>query len=632
MNVNYLLPQENYTVYNALTWGNFSSHRRQARAADSCSKRAFHYGVAALEFAPGLSQITSLFEMAIASCLSSSIEIRPIELEEEEPLSPTQDPASVRITLPEYVDELADVLFPLHRCIDSQYCSLPWPSHMRKIAVMTQVVDGRGDMAAGAKAISLMRKICPESHFDWILINPELGLGEPMLFLNEEDRASVHIRSYASAISDTSPIDFMLIGPVELRHFDIDLKIKGPTVTFTEIASTKFAFVPVALQEKIQQFPSTEASSAIYQSLHAEFFPSRYEKLGGAIPMGLKPGSGVFLDQSLIDAPLSRKSCCPSYLPQIENDALRKDILEAMNVFDDRSEPNYDQYSFNSGYAHRSISREKFIDCVAIHEQIKDVVLVINQAGHFDDLSTEEFRNQVFTKKRLDFLKEKGYGAVILKGENQEPMILQQSENPENSRCFTVIVRPSIDPKDMRRIQLASERLLATGDNSALEAWCARCILYFYEDVANHGDKWRFLQQQVESTKLFSPTLSRLLALFGNDRRLSPEDHYTTAKMEELLKDPGLPEATFQFCKFIAKNYSFREVLEGAIKRAAWHHCMPELADIEMKTLDTDFRIGLIEYLRDPDSAKKSFTLRAIPELGRRIQERVLLKAEDEKR
>jgi hypothetical protein len=205
-------------------------------------------------------------------------------------------------------------------------------------------------------------------------------------------------------------------------------------------------------------------------------------------------------------------------------------------------------------------------------------VIVLNQKGAFSSLSTQKFQNEIFTSDRLTFLKQKGYGTVILKGQESESVLLQEAENPQMERRLVVILRPSFVPIDMKRMQLASERLLATGDNSAVEAWSSRCKLYLYEDVANLGSKWKFLQQQVDFAKTISPNLAKLLALFGGDRRLpqpSLNMAFDKAKMdqlERLLEDPDLGSATIRFCNQIIKNYSFNEVLEGTVKRVAWQY------------------------------------------------------------
>jgi hypothetical protein len=300
-----------------------------------------------------------------------------------------------------------------------------------------------------------------------------------------------------------------------------------------------------------------------------------------------------------------------------------------MNVFDGVSEPDYDQHSFNSGYAHHRASWGKFIDCVAIHEKNKHTVIVLNQRGECAYLTTQEFQGQIFTPERLAFLKQKGYGTVLFKGQGPETTLLQDAENPHLERRLTVIVRFSFNPSDMRCMQLASERLLATGDNSAVESWCARCKLYLYEDVSNWGCKWRFLQQQVDLAQTISPNLSKLLALFGGDRRLpdrslnQPLDGPKMLEVEELLNDPDLSDATLQFCDRITSTYSFYDVLEAALKRTAWHHYIPQLARIEAETLDESFRIDLVTYLKNPEVSEKALRVRNISELGKRVQETV---------
>lgn len=646
MSSNYLLQNRDYTVYNALTWGNFSGHYRRARAAESLLQRIFHGAAALVELVPIVSQIVSLSEMAIVSWFRPSTpirrQIRHIEVQElilphqARAIVPLVHPSDVvDIALPPQVENLDEALFPLHRQIESQYSALPWPVKMQKIVVLTQVCGGRGDIAAAAKAIALMQKLRPTLTFDWVLQGAQLDQYDPMSFLSCNDPSKVRIRYWLSQPPEEAPGDFLLAGPVKLDlgidyiESRISRKIAGPTFGFMENAEDLRTFYPEILQAKVENAPQQASANEIYQTLHSTAFPSKSGNSKGLLPMGVQPGSGVFLDQSRIEAPLSRGYCCPSYLPQIQDGELRKDILEAMNVFDGHSEPDYDQYSFNSGYAHHPASWGKFIDCTAIHEKNKHVVIVLNQRGEFAHPSIQEFQDQIFTPERLALLKQKGYGTVVFKGQGQEPALLQEDGGPQSDRRLTVIVRPSFVPSDMRRMQLASERLLATGDNSAVESWCARCKLYLYEDVANLGCKWRFLEQQVDLAQTISPNLSKLLALFGGDRRLpdhslnQPLSGQKMAEMEQLLNDPNLSDATLQFCDRITANYSFYEVLEAALKRTAWHHYIPELARIEAETLDEGFRSGLVGYLKNPEASEKALRVQAIPELGKRVQEAV---------
>jgi hypothetical protein len=301
-----------------------------------------------------------------------------------------------------------------------------------------------------------------------------------------------------------------------------------------------------------------------------------------------------------------------------------------MNVLDGKSKPNYDKYSFNFGYAHTLGSWGKFIKCVAIHEKKRDVVIVLNQKGTFYDLSTKEFKEKIFTKKLLNFLRKKGCGNIVLKGKGQKIVL---SKKPLG-RTLTVIVRTFFAPNDMKRLQLAAERILSTGDNSAVEAWCSRCILYLYENLANGGCKWRFLQQQVDLAKPISCNLSRLLALFGGDKRLPKgrTDKEDMNEMEKLLSDPDLGNNTLKFCDHIVKNYSFDKVLEAALKRAAWHYCLPEKIndELEIKALGVEFRTGFVFYLKNYKTSK-TLSIKGFSELKERVEKIVELYLKNQK-
>ena len=57
----YALPESEYTVKNALLWGNFKRHAEKAWQQNSWG----HGLIAAIEFFPGLSQLASLVELAV---------------------------------------------------------------------------------------------------------------------------------------------------------------------------------------------------------------------------------------------------------------------------------------------------------------------------------------------------------------------------------------------------------------------------------------------------------------------------------------------------------------------------------------------------------------------------------------
>jgi len=518
--------------------------------------------------------------------------------------------SSLPITLLASMDDIGEAIFPLHRAIETCYQKLPWPSKIKNIVVLTEVPAGRGDVAAAAKAISVMHQFCDNCHFDWVLTGNGFRNNDPSFYLPESIRNKVHIRSSMENSSVDQPADFILAGPVPLTwdksyiEKRISRKIAGPVFGFCEIADTGFLPDSEVLGLKIQKD----------KPLHAFFFPS--QKAGkGLLPMGLKPGTGVFLDQSRIEALLSKGDHCPSYIAQIQDVELRKDLS-----FDD------DLDSFNSGYAHHPASWGKFIDVVAKHEKNKNVVIVLNQSNAAVDFSSEEFATKILSDQRLKELAKKGFGTIRLKARGEKMKILRMGKN---LRALTVIIRPFFLPEEMRCLQFASERLLTTGDNTPIEGCCARCKLLVYEDVSMLGEKWRFLIQMVDLANTIDPNLSQLLALFGGDKRLPNRllnqelDFETKKKIERLLDDPNLDSATMQFCKKIAAEYSFEPVLMGALKRAAWHHVIPSLANIEEEALQENFHKPLVAHLKNPVPNKTNLLIDSLPQISRRVNQAV---------
>ena len=399
-------------------------------------------------------------------------------------------------------------------------------------------------------------------------------------------------RHLHSLPGDTDPADFCLIGPVtswgkgyiEAR---CGRKIAGPIYGFQEIAKEGPDLDP--MERNIELF------RLIFNSnLH--------------FPMGITPGSGVFLDQERIKSPLSRGYCCPSYLHCVQDAELRKDILGAMRIYDDKTTPDFDRYSFNSGYAHYPQSWGRFIDAVAIHECDKHVVIVLNQYGELNRLSAEEFCNEIFTQERLDLLQEKGYGSLSLKAKESVTSLLL-TEDAQDKRDLTVIIRPSFTSQDMKQLQLASERLLATGDNTAIESWCARCKVYLYECWPH---KCNFLKQQKNLAKTIAPSMGRLLDVPTDDR----------IALEKALKNPDLEKDTLNFCKYIIEHCSFDPLFEGGFKRAAWHHTIPDFMKIEEETIGKEFQRDLVQYIKDPRSVI-SLTISTLPQLQERIEKRM---------
>ncbi|MBS0626759.1 MAG: hypothetical protein JSS09_00930 [Verrucomicrobia bacterium] len=143
------------------------------------------------------------------------------------------------------------------------------------------------------------------------------------------------------------------------------------------------------------------------------------------------------------------------------------------------------------------------------------------------------------------------------------------------------------------------------------------------------GCKTHFLAQQIDLAKRFSPTLSRILTIFGEDIRSPlPENRFNSNLSQELieelkilLKDPTLGDKTLEFCEHITSNYSFNEVLEGALKRTAWHHVIPELGEIEANAL-SDFYREFGCFLQNPEE-EKVINVTTIPEMKIKIYEAV---------
>ncbi len=540
---------------------------------------------------------------------------------------------NVEVLLPGTDGDLHGTFFFLWSEIGRQYATLPWPKEMKNIVVLTKVCGGRGDIVAAAKVIELMQTINPDCTIDWVVEHSWIAENKTRYdfnsFLVSKDPSKVFIRDIKSKPLTNEPGDFLILGPVNSignRNYVnslIQREIRGPIFYFLENASGSTLF------NRRKFLSNYNNNNSSYQSNHPLIFPahSDLDSNHGYLSMGIAKGTGVFLDQDRLTAGLSLDYCCPTYLKKIKDKSLQKAIFEAMKT-KNPTEIDYQNYSINFGYAHRDESWGKFIDCVAIHEKQKHVVIVLNQYGEFFKATQEKFQEHIFTSERLKFLKRKGYGNIFCRGEKETQRV--QKANSQKGRDLTVIIRPSFAPNDVKQLQLASERLMATGDNSAAESWCARCKLYLYEDVANLGCKWRFLEQQVDLASTISPNLSQLLARFGGAREfksscnkvLSAED---MAEIEKLLNDPDLEKATLDFCDCITQEYSFSEILSSALKRAAWHYSVPEVAKVEADILaeDGNFSATVINYLLTPLQQRQgtNLSIEAISKIGSHVTE-----------
>ena len=514
-------------------------------------------------------------------------------------------------------DEYKSSLFYLHRCIEKQYRDLPWPSHLRNITVYTDVQGGKGDLSAAAKVINVMQSLCSELCIDWVIESTELE--EAQLFLkclnDPHSKVKLRISNFSEPDTDTPSADYVIVGPVQYSNSKkttekrINRRISGPIFSFIENAMPLGEYTLFDLAQIPTESIPKEDLSSLYHKIHNDLFFTEYIYCGRGIPMGLQKGTGVLLDPNRIAAPLSFSSyCCPSYLFQIQDIKLKQDILHAFGI-DDNKIPDYTTYSMNAGYAHKFESWKRFIDLVAIHEKKKNLIIVLNQKGEFTRIpTTQNFWSSVFTEEHLSFLHSLGYNKIKLKGADKD-----FNSICSGSRSITVIVRSSFSPDDMKCLQLSSERLLATGDNTAAEAWASKCILYLYEVV---GDKNLFLEQQVAVANEIYPPLGEFIQLTGISRSLFPKEMRKVTKILE--NDPYLPQATLDFCNHITKYYSFTPVLEGALKRTAWHTTIPHLMQMEEDTMDPEFKEAIIQFLKSESTPLHSIEIQALPEIAKR--------------
>ena len=267
---------------------------------------------------------------------------------------------------------------------------------------------------------------------------------------------------------------------------------------------------------------------------------------------------------------------------------------------------------------------------------------------------SHEFCEMIFTKERQNLLRDMGYGKIIVKGEERKALTIQEStessqrnfteiildffkmgygktiENGEESEALTiqesaessqrnlsVIIRPFFKPEDMKQLQLASERLMATGMNTLAESFASRCKLYIYEDEANSGVTDKFLEQQIKIAKKINPKLARFLQIAGKNEPLSLEDK---EEVFQILHDPELSTATLNFCDHIVANYRFKDILVSSLKRVMWHHYIPELVKVEAEAMDDDFKKVILKYLNSFDAEKQVVAIKNLPILEKRVQ------------
>ena len=299
------------------------------------------------------------------------------------------------------------------------------------MVVITKICGGRGDIAAGAKVIQFLQNAIPSLYFNWFVQSEKYDLAS---FLMCKDPSKVAIWYPDKRPKEPVTADLIITGPIictwpnSVIEEEFHVTINGPRFGFLEIAHTTKLGVFHRFRQVRKKLQM--GASLLDRDWHKLILSSSSDRETEWLAMGLTQGTGIFIDETRLNAPRSRGYCCPNYLLELEDTELRDDLLQILGEI-----PDYSKYSFNSGYAHHPRSWKRFIDFTAAHEQEKHVVIVLNQHGELNRLTTEEFREKIFTKKRLAQLIKLGYGTVSLQGSQEMPFILQSSDDPKLSQA-----------------------------------------------------------------------------------------------------------------------------------------------------------------------------------------------------
>jgi hypothetical protein len=301
--------------------------------------------------------------------------------------------------------------------------------------------------------------------------------------------------------------------------------------------------------------------------------------------MQLSENTGVFIDQERKESPLSLKFSCPSYIPKIFDGALRTFLTPEL-LHEEKID--FSKKSFNLAYSHEIKNHLRFFDTITIHEKSKDVICLCNTETSFIPylISFDEMKRQLFDTKRLAHFLKHGFFKIILKTTTDQHIV--QLDPTRHGKVLTVLLYGQISPLDMKYVQLAADRILATGDNSPIEAWAARCKLYVYEKLIFKGE---FLEMQVSIAKQVAPKLGNLLELFASEGL--DDDDYRETVTAILADEEKISEETYAFCRHITSKFSLDQRLMSFIKRAAWHYVKPELSLQEAKFLDKSLERSL---------------------------------------
>lgn len=478
------------------------------------------------------------------------------------------------------------IVYSLRQRVNNLYSNLPWPSQIKQVAFITQVVGGKGDISSSAKVIELVQNIAPHIRITWYLTNDVYGLGDFSELFDAVHFLKNCPRPQKIRLKRWDPqhckAELLIFGPPHMFFEEpvINNLPKIPTLHFSDYGD---CFIEQPQLDKVKRERDHPSYETVYRCLLAA------HETEAMVFTGVIEGTGIFLDRKRLQAERGLH-----HLLELEDTSLKEAILEKDTEF-----------SMNFGYAYNLHSWEKFIDVITIDEQKRDLVLVCG---------TSRWQNffSILNATKLSKIKERGIGKVLAKNKGQvgwTPFLEEQE-----GRTFRILVWPSISPDDFRRLQLASDRLLATGDNSAAEAWAARPPrLYLYEDIGFKND---FLEQQIRVAKKVAPLLGEILCLFSSVIRF---EEIEISILTKLLQKDSLEEDVSKFCQYIIHNFSLEPIFKGAILRAAWHAANPNLMEEEVDATRQIWETQMLVLFHQAHPIEETITLRALDAIGKRL-------------
>ncbi|MDR2539680.1 MAG: hypothetical protein LBC45_03645 [Chlamydiales bacterium] len=291
----------------------------------------------------------------------------------------------------------------VNHLIKRLYKNIEWPSHMQRICILTKVEKDQ-DLISAAKVIFLMQRICPISTFDWVLqgcIDKEKCLS--LL----QDRSKVHIR--CNDLEKSRSADFICIDLEKTKNTFLYQTIKTPFFIYKKLIESHSDLI-----EELSSFAHPRVSNLF------------------VLPKSLGYGKR-------------------SFLHRIKEHSLLVN-LELKNLTK--------MHSLNFGYIDHPSDLRNFIDYITIHETHKHVIIIANQTG---DIEQGQLTPAFFHSEQLMLFKERGYGKIVFKEQDREPILLQQAKDPLTERDLTIIIHHLLTPNDIKWLQFASE-ILFTND------------------------------------------------------------------------------------------------------------------------------------------------------------------------